>query len=297
MEIELSKHQDTRYEYQGMDESLRKAVNEEYSRHEQTVQLTLDSIIEKEGVTAAELLQSILLPEEKLVSDLDPLSVSRYSVSPASDPYDPQKYLDSGQDLEMYLTDKRLLLVRAGKSTHPILEKTEQTAGKGYKVGCTKADSYSCLPLPLTNIYGFSLSMDREVSSQSIVKQKAGVGGFLVVGILLLIAGIIVGVVSGFKEAIMTAAMAVMILAGLGLIIAGVFRRGVDISDSQQKIKQGKYLRLLTVDPIYMTKASMNIEINEEKHTAKFVARWVSELQSRCEAIRDAKVFEKMLAI
>jgi len=186
--------------------------------------------------------------------------------------------------------------VQAGQSNHLILEKAEQTEGKSYIVGSLRADSYSCLPIPLTSIYGLSMSMSCSVSSQSIVRRK-GEGGFLVFGILLLIAGIVVGVVSGFKNNNLTIAMAVLVSAGLGLIVAGILRRRVEIFDSEQETGQVKYLRLLTVDPSYMTKASMSIKIDAEKHTAKFVARWVSELQGRCEGIRDAKVFEKRLVV
>jgi hypothetical protein len=294
MENDLSEHQDTRYEYQAIDEYLKKSIDEEYSNQEQHAQSILDSTIKKEGITLEELLQGILLTGENLIPDFDPLSVSKYTVSPASDPYNPQKYLDSGQDLQMHLTNKRLLLVRSGRNSHPFLEKT---GANGYKVGCTKGDSYSCLPLSLSNIYGYSLSMDREVSSEAIVKRKAGGGIFLLFGFLILIAGIVTGVINGFQDTTWIVVSAVLILAGLGLIIFGLLRRGVDISDSQQTIKQGKFLRLLLVDPIYMTKALINIDINKEKHTEKFIIRWVSELQNRCEAIRDAKIFEKRLVI
>ena len=296
MESELSKHRDTREEYQWMDDSLRRAADDECSDHEETTRSMLASTVEREGMTAQELLQSVLLPEEKLVPDVGPLSVTHYSVSPASAPNDPKKYLDAGQDLDMYLTDRRLLLVQAGQSNHLILEKAEQTEGKSYIVGSLRADSYSCLPIPLTNIYGLSMSISCSVSSQSIVRRK-GEGGLLVFGILLLVAGIVVGVVSGFRDRNLTIAMAVLVSAGLGLIVAGILRRQVEVFESEQKMQQNKYLRLLTVDPGYMTKASMRITIDAEKHTARFVARWVSELQGRCEGIRDAKVFEKRLVV
>jgi hypothetical protein len=295
MQNELSKHHDTGPQYQLLDRNLKKAIDKAYAKHDEKTSTMLSSMLEEEEVTSKELLQGFLLPSEELVPGLEPLSVDYYSVCSLSDRYDPQKYLDSDRNLEMYLTDKRLLLVRAGQTSNPILDQPEQTAQGEYRVGCTKADSYSCTPFPLNSIFSISFRIENEVSSQSRVKGKGGRGGLIAFGILLLIGGTVMGVISKFKEPVLTVAMATMGLVGLGLIIAGIVRNPAEVSVSKETTTQGKWLRLAALDPIYMTKSSVNIEINADKHTAKSMANWVKELQNRCEAIRDPKVFEKRL--
>ena len=310
MSDELSKHPRTRSQYEELSSNLKKYVDYEYEKHKTNTISSLRKMQEKEELTSSELLESFLLPDEERIPGLDPLNVSRYYVISAENPYEREKFIDTGYDMEMYLTNKRLLLVRAGESARPILAQVtsypdevspfnkgeRKPTGMEYKVGYTASDSYGCIPFPLNNIYGISLLVQHESSSHSYVKPKQNKGGLAIFGVILLAIGIALGAIFKFED-IWAAVSAVMMVVGIIAVLISLLGNPNNVSEPKKSNRESKEMRLVTLDPVYMTKAAVHIEINIYKHNAKFIAQWARELQNRSQAICDTKVFEKRMVV
>jgi len=292
MESELSKHSDTRDKFSNLHEKLKKALDAEYSKNKEKAASVLGAIREEEGMAIGDLLQNLLLPGEELIPDLEPLSVTSYSIRSAYDPYDLEKRLDSGHDVEMYLTNRRLLVIHAGQTIYPLLGQDSPKQAE-WKVGHANGDTYTFMPFPLTNIYGVSLDIHNQVLTQSTVELKGRIWPAVVGGILLAIVG---GVLLAFSLEDYGIWGGLALVIGVLVAAAGLLHSRAKVSDPQStQTKRGKWLRLVILDPIYMTKASFHAQIDEAQNSAKLMARWVRELQNRSEAICDSKVSEKRM--
>jgi len=279
--------------YRSLPENLRGAVKEEFEKHHEKADSVLKGIHEKEELSTKALLQSFLTPDEELIP-IDPLKVDSYYIYSAKEPYS-EEYLDSGYGAEMYLTNKRLIIVSAGESQQPILEDNSTGDKKEYKVGNKSGDYYNFVPFLLNNIYGISQKLENEVSCSSIVREKKGrSGGLLAGGIILIFLCFIIGVASEFESPWWS----MLLLIGIILLIVGALAKFTKIERSHpsESIMRRRQLRLVTLDPVYMNRASLTIEINKE-HTIKSIMQWVRELQNRCEAICEPRAFEKTMLV
>jgi hypothetical protein len=199
----------------------------------------------------------------------------------------------------MYLTNKRLILVEAGEDNLPTLDARRDAAGKikQVNIGTAREDSSNFTAFPLNNIYGVSIKLKNKVSNNSIVKPRERSSSLGILGGILLAFGFLFMVLGFMSEADeMTFFAMIMIIIGIVLLVVS-YGKEHEITRLPQSIEKIRLLNLVTLDPVYMNRASLKIEVDDTKHNIKDIIQWCRELQNRCEAISKPKTFEKRMMV
>ena len=243
-------------------------------------------------ITEREMLEQFLIPEEEIIP-IKPLQVDEYLILSADEPNE-EKYIDRGERVEMYLTNKRLLLVSRAGDENPSLEFDEEKI----KVGYSKSSAYNLVAFPLNNIYGISFKIESKVKSiASIIPKKIGKG--IGAGIFFLLVGIILFIMSSevprdLKDILANIGIVGITIGFLAILISLVSGRST-ISEPATDTETQRLVNLVTLDPIYMKRASLRIFIDPEEHKPESILQWLRELQNRCEAVIHPKAFEKRM--
>ncbi len=286
----LYENENTRYNYLRLDDLKKSVVNREYETCFKECNLQMEALTDK--IPDEQLIKTFLIPDEDLIP-IKTLTADRYDIRLATDPYS-EKFIDFGFDVNMYLSNKRLILLDSGEYHHPILQNHEN-GGKieRTEVGCSRKDSTNFTAFPLNSIYGISLKLENDISNTSIVKKVSGTNiGLIILGAILAIVGLIL---TGQRGA--EGIGYIFLIIGIILAIAGYLQKSEDVSGPQQDIQKTRVLRIVTLDPIYKNRASLSIKIDTNKNDVKSIIQWSRELQNRCDPICNSKAFETIMNV
>lgn len=220
------------------------------------------------------LVQTILMSDEQVV-DITPLRIHYLKITT---PTKTQEY----HETVAYLTDRRLMIIDAKRDDIPVMKSTtlpENPSTKAIEIQRKIKDRILFLPISLSDIYNIQLN----VSNESITSALLYLQKYTIVGLLGLIFGIVGAI--GLWPSMMSIWV---LLLGLLIALAGFIYSSPRSRFSPTFVKTERQLGIMAYDPWFKEKSSIEMNVYEDIPLSVLL-RWVSEFQSRCPMISQAR--------
>ena len=221
------------------------------------------------------LVQSILMTDERLLTELPPLKMHYLKI-------ETEKKTHEFHETIAYLTDRRLIIVDAKRDDIPVMKETTLPEDpKKYAIALQRVikDRVFFLPISLSDIYNVQLN----VSNESITGAYVYLQKYMIIALL----GAMLGILGGLALWPSPTAL-VAILLGFILVIVGLVYSSPKVRYSAPVTVTTRQLGIMAYDPWFKEKSSITMNVYEDIPLSVLL-RWVSEFQTRCPLISQAR--------
>lgn len=293
----VDKHPKTKNLFVQLKDKDKRRVMEQYSRISSITNQNLQDIKIKDKYTKKQFIKAILTPDEDIVN-IEPLYLDRYSIKSA----ETRDLIDDGIGAEALITTKRLILVDTSINEEPGLMEhysDKKDEKKRIEVSHEIRDSFNFSGFHLNDIYGTSMKMENRVSTfVNIIKMKLLwliASGLLAISTSLLL--LFNNMVGGPFDFLTNRDLFYLLLLGIILLFVGLFYDYAKLKDPYPIIIENKIIELVTLDPKYKQRCSLELHVNTAQQDLPETLYWMKNLQNHCEAIAKPKSFDTIMEV
>lgn len=296
-ESEFYSNRSTRLDYNRLNSKDKSIADNMLKETRKMSKKEFRKIKKEEKYDKEDFLDHILTPDEDVMDVLDgPLHADSFSISTPNN----KGFEDVGIGVNVFLTDKRLILLNTSKNSSPTLKNHFEGAKLNQMdVKYEIRDSFNFNTFNLCDIYGISMKGENMVKSEKKIKFVSYKWLIPLGAIIAFFAPFIM--LSGFLfedyNVICIPLGLFTVVIGIVLIVIGALYRGKSYDGPHKWVSEEKTIHIVTLSPKYRSRCSLEVNVNPYKHKLPEIVYWVKNLQNRCPAINDPKPFDTVMEV
>lgn len=244
--------------------SLQKVVSEAYRKVKNLCNKSFEEI--SIGYQSKDLTEKLLLPNEKFIKK--PLKLNDYELKTH------EKIIHKNSNTEVFLTDKRLMLVNTELDSYPEL-RTQPDITVSY----SSKDFFKMLSIPLKHISSIWLDFYSNAKATTLIS-KINYLWLIALGALLMCISFIFWLMEHFEVKWL-----VFMPVGIGMIIAAFILKSHKIHKPETTSERADFISMSVIEPLYNTRANLFLNVDTEVHNLDDIIEWVKSIQEKCKDI------------